>query len=221
MEENKTKVEYNRYNNSKIYKLINTIDDTFYIGSTTAPLSKRLSWHKQNSKKENLKNIKVYQHLNIIGFENVKIVLINEFYLNNREELLRSENDYIEMYKNDPNCLNSYRAFLSEEEHNQYMKKYREDNKEKIIHLNKELYTRKREYILQQKKQYYIENMEHVKKLNNQNRIRNAEKIKQRKTSEYTCECGSIIQIDGKAKHQRTKKHINYLHDLNEESQTI
>ena len=46
MEENKTKVEYNRYNNSKIYKLVNSVDDAFYIGSTTAQLSKRLSWHK-------------------------------------------------------------------------------------------------------------------------------------------------------------------------------
>ena len=91
MEENKTKVEYNRYNNSKIYKLVNIVDYTFYNGSTTAPLIKRLSWHKHNAKKETIKNINFYQHLNKIGFENVKIIIIPEFYLDNREQLLREK----------------------------------------------------------------------------------------------------------------------------------
>ena len=64
----------NRYENSKVYTLITTVDDTFYIGSTCSSLSKRLNGHKKNAKKETNKDTRVYEHLNKIGFENVKII---------------------------------------------------------------------------------------------------------------------------------------------------
>ena len=70
---------------------------------------------KQKQKLKKGKHYKVYKHINSIGFNNVKIVLINEFYLENKDQLRREENNYIEMYKHDPNCLNSVRSFLSDE----------------------------------------------------------------------------------------------------------
>ena len=36
-----------RFSNSKVYKLVNSIDDEIYIGSTTQPLSKRFADHKK------------------------------------------------------------------------------------------------------------------------------------------------------------------------------
>ena len=57
MEENRNKSEYNGYNNSKVYKLINSVDDTFYIGSTTSSLSKRLCDHKAKAKTEKRKTL--------------------------------------------------------------------------------------------------------------------------------------------------------------------
>ena len=84
MDEINKPLEYIRYNNSKIYKLINTIDDTFYIGSTTSTLSNRLYWHRSNSKRNIDENRKIYVHFRNIGFENVRIVLIEEFNLKNK-----------------------------------------------------------------------------------------------------------------------------------------
>ncbi|MEI6420963.1 MAG: GIY-YIG nuclease family protein, partial [Lentisphaerota bacterium] len=94
------------------------IDDRFYIGSTCNSLAKRLGWHTRDSKVGINKNRKVYQHLNIIGFENVRIVLIAEFYLENTEQLIREETNYIELYKDDPNCLNSRIAVIPGENRN-------------------------------------------------------------------------------------------------------
>ena len=146
-ENNSSKKEYNRYNNSKVYKIINTIDDTFYIGSTCTSLSKRLSQHKARSQLEKYKHNRVYNHLNEIEHQNIKIVLICEFYLDNKKQLLREENNYIEMYKNDPNCLNTSSAIRSPyaktNEDRRYYEKhcdsilfkqqiYRNNNKEKI-----------------------------------------------------------------------------------------
>ena len=48
--EEEIKPETNRYNNSKVFKLINFIDDFFYNGSTCTSLSKRLN-HKTDSEK--------------------------------------------------------------------------------------------------------------------------------------------------------------------------
>ena len=104
-------MENNRYNNGKIYKLVDQVNGYFYIGSTCNPLSKRLSWHKQNAKKQTFQNIKVYKHFNSIGWKNVKIVLIQEHYLDNKEQLLREEDNIIQMYLHDEKCLNSIRAF--------------------------------------------------------------------------------------------------------------
>ena len=191
-EEKIKKEELNRYNNSKVYKLINTVDDTFYIGSTCTSLSKRLNKHKTVAKRDVCKSTRLYSHLNKIGVENVKIILINEFYLDNKEQLLREENNYIEMYKSDTNCLNSIRAYRSTENRKEMKKRIYEKNKETILEKRKE----------------YREN--------------NKEKIKERKQKTYSCICGSEnITFEHKSRHERSKKHQHFIHDLNEESQTI
>lgn len=48
--ENETK-DGNRYKNGKIYRLVNSVDDEFYVGSTCLPLAKRKSTHKSEAKK--------------------------------------------------------------------------------------------------------------------------------------------------------------------------
>ena len=94
--------ENDRYLHSKVYKLLNEKGNTFYIGATCLPLHKRLYQHRQNSKKPNHKNIKLYSHFNENTFNDFKIVLVEEFNLQNKEQLFREENRHIEMNKNNP-----------------------------------------------------------------------------------------------------------------------
>ena len=101
----------NKYANSKVYKLINSVDDSFYIGSTCGSLAKRLYYHKSDSKKVINQNNKAYKHFNDIGWGNKSIILKLEFNLENCEQLRREENTYIEMYKLDIHCLNTNRAY--------------------------------------------------------------------------------------------------------------
>ena len=51
MNENKMK-EYNRYENSKIYKLIDPDSGFYYLGSTCGPLTQRLCKHKSAAKRQ-------------------------------------------------------------------------------------------------------------------------------------------------------------------------
>ena len=87
----------------KIYKLISN-DEFFYIGSTITKLTSRFSKHKCDAR---IIQSKVYNHFNKIGWENVKIELIEEVQINNRNELLLKESEYINKYINNDKCLNT------------------------------------------------------------------------------------------------------------------
>jgi len=87
----------NRYHSSKIYKLVNSVDERIYVGSTCMRLTKRKSDHKKMASKK--PNMKVYQELNIIGWDNINIILIEEFKCENKDELTKREQYHIELLK--------------------------------------------------------------------------------------------------------------------------
>ena len=85
------------YSKAKVYKLINSVDDNIYIGSTCNTLYKRKYKHKQDAIRQT--NRRVYKHLNDIGWENVSIILIEECPCDNRNQLLRREDYHIQSMK--------------------------------------------------------------------------------------------------------------------------
>jgi len=93
----------NKYNNSKIYKLI-CDDDHYYIGSTTQKLNHRFNNHKTLSKNNILH---VYEHINTIGWDKVHIELIEDYHCNNKNELNIKEEEHINKYNTDFLCLNN------------------------------------------------------------------------------------------------------------------
>ena len=85
------------YNNGKIYKLVNSFDDQIYIGSTCSSLTKRKSNHRTRARK--YPDRKAYKHLNRIGWENVRIILIEEVIAYNKNQLRMREDFYINLMK--------------------------------------------------------------------------------------------------------------------------
>ena len=100
-----------RYANGKIYKLVNNFDKEIYIGSTCLPLHKRYYKHKSDGVK--LPERKVYKHLAGIGWDEVKIILIESFPCENKMELEKRECYYIDLLSP---SLNSKRPCVTEEE---------------------------------------------------------------------------------------------------------
>ena len=78
------------YNNGKVYKLCNNIDDLIYIGSTICTLSAHMALHHLHAKKNY--NVNLYKHMNKLGIENFKIVLIEDYSCSNKDQLLRCNN---------------------------------------------------------------------------------------------------------------------------------
>ena len=121
--------ENNRYAHSRVYKL--TDGKYYYFGSTCMSLHKRFYDHKSVAKKDcNRKIYTIFTHERFINNE-IKIVLVEEFNLESKEQLLKEEDRHIKMNIDDPFCLNSQHAILNLEKCQKDKKIYRENNKEK------------------------------------------------------------------------------------------
>ena len=92
----------NKYNSGKIYKVVNTIDDNIYIGSTITRLCDRIGSHRKNAKNEEKQSI-FYTHMRKVGIEHFKIILIKLFPCESKDELEAEE--FNEMSKYDKSIL--------------------------------------------------------------------------------------------------------------------
>ena len=105
------------YQNGKIYKLVSDSTDRIYIGSTCNPLYKRLGGHKTASKNLN----KCYTSKELVKFDDCKIILIEDFACERKEQLTARERYHIEQNKDI--CVNKIIPTRTNKE-------YREQNKD-------------------------------------------------------------------------------------------
>jgi hypothetical protein len=130
----------NKYQHSKIYKIMDSNGEMVYIGSTTNPLCVRFSNHKC-SYKSRANNNTVYIIFDKYGIENCNIHLIEEYPCNSKQELERREGQIIKSFK----CVNKYIAGRTQKE-------YYIDNKARHQELMRLWYIRQRD-ILKEKYQ--------------------------------------------------------------------
>jgi len=174
------------YNNGKIYKIICKTTNNIYIGSTCNTLKQRLNEHKSCYKRFKLNKQNTYNNssFKILENNNYEIQLIENYQCNNKKELLERERFYII----EDNCINKYIPTRTNKE-------YREDNKEYYKKYNKEYQNKNKENLKIQHKIYY------------ENNKINWEKYKKK----YSCYCGSEIQEQEKARHNKSKKHLSFI----------
>jgi hypothetical protein len=112
----------------------------------------------------------------------------------------------------------------------EYNKKYYEEHKEAILATQKQYYEEHKEAIVATKKKYYEKNKtdilqhnriywaryyethkEDIKLYNQSYRDNNKEQLSQQSKKKYTCECGSNLTYCKKARHEKSKKHQDWL----------
>ena len=103
------------YSNSKVYKLINSVDSKIQIGSTTQSLSTRLAKHKATAKRTPRP---VHRHFNTIGWDTVRITLIETVECFNKEQLIQREQHYIDLLKPSLNKHSAYTHCPHNRQHN-------------------------------------------------------------------------------------------------------
>ena len=129
------------------------------------------------------------------GWFNWSMILIDTVSCESKLELLKIERDYIENNNSILNCNIPSRT----------IKQWKQDNKEKLKQKKQQYYEVNKEYI----KQYRDDNKEYIKEYRKEYREINKAKIKET----MSCECGSIFRKDAKARHYKTKKHINFINN--------
>jgi len=159
------------YQNGKIYKLYSPSKNLIYIGSTTQPLSKRLSKHLCDYRIYKNGGHHYYTSFLVLENEDYKIELVELYPCNNKEQLEKKEGEYI---KNNECCnkivagrtYNEYYQDNKEKKHEyyeankkkitDYHTEYNKKNKEKKKEYNIKYTEANKEKILEQKKQYYL-----------------------------------------------------------------
>jgi hypothetical protein len=125
------------------------------------------------------------------NYDDVRIELIEEYPCNNKMQLNRKEGEHIR----ENECLNGRIAGRTKKE---YGKEYRENNKEDI-------------------KEYRETNKEHNKEYIKEYRETNKEKINEKRSEKFDCDCGGKYTQNHKARHLKSKKHIDFTQQQEEQ----
>ena len=210
----------NKYNKSKIYKIVSASSDKIYIGSTTQSLQARLQDHIRHYKQYLVGKSHYVTSYDIISLGDYSIQLISEHVFENKAQLFLLEGEQIRLYR--AVCVNSdipgrtdKQYYLDNKEHllNKGVQYYL-DNKETIKEKVKQYRLDNKETIIERDKQYYLDNKESISEYKKQYQLDNSEKIKQYKTQPHICVCGATITIQVISKHQITPKHFNNINKL-------
>lgn len=183
----------NMYSRGKIYKIVSpSHPDLVYYGSTVNELYKRLNQHKLPSNGTNSKLIMCY--------DDCKIILVENFSCNSRNELLAKEYEYILANE----CVNKMGKGFDKKE---YRKEYYIENKEYLIERMKEYRTEHKENI----KKYRTEHSTEIKEQRKKYYAETKDKIIERMLQKVTCECGTETASSNLLRHKKTLKHMNLM----------
>jgi chemotaxis protein histidine kinase CheA len=195
-----TVVEYT-YPDALIY-VLQCIDNYYYIGSTINDPRWRLSNHKQCAIKYPERH--VYKHINAIGWQNVKIQVVEKRPCNTKQELYALEDTYIHESIGDPYCLNYNRAFLTPEEHKENIANYYLANREKIIEQHKEYLAANKEQVDAYQAAYRKEHAEERAAAAREYAAAHPEQVKARRKAYY--EANKEVIIDKQKAYAEARK---------------
>lgn len=124
------------YQNGKIYKILNYVNNDVYVGSTVNSLCKKMSQHRMNVNNSK-KDYAIYASMREHGIDNFYIELIEQCPCNTKEELRAKEGQYIRSI----GTLNKRIECRSRQEykdtHKEEAEQHMNDNKERIRQLKK------------------------------------------------------------------------------------
>ena len=193
------------YQEGKIYKIYNTINDDIYVGSTSLKLCERMRDHRRATNSIKKKDRPLYQAFREHGIEYFFIELIEKCPCNDKDKLRKKEGEYIRSLKPSMNIQIPGRT-----DHEYYI-----DNKDKFLQDCKDRYVKNRSYILERDKKYRDNNKDKIKQYREDNKDKLSENNKLYKNEKLTCECGCVMNRSSMLRHQRSKKHNELINKLN------
>ena len=134
-----------------------------------------------------------------------------EYNQKNKEQIAEKSKEYREANKEEiSERMKIYRE-ANKEEISERMKIYREANKEEISEKKKEYAQINKEQIAERMKIWRDEHKEKLVEKKKEWYEENREQISERKKETYECPCGSICRKGNRIRHEKSKKHQEYL----------
>ena len=212
------------YSKTIIYKIVCkdlSIKD-LYIGSTT-DFTTRKCGHKHdcNNDKRKHYNFKVYQMIRENGgWDNWEMLEIEKYPCNNNNEARTRERFW---YEELHASMNTLRPIVSVEEIKEEVKEHKKEYrsrpevKEHIKEYNSrpEVKEHKKEYVKEYGKEYRGKNKTKINIRMKDYYEKKKNEINERRKEKTICSCGLEIRKDSLKRHERTKKHIEYVQSLN------
>jgi hypothetical protein len=178
------------YSKSKIYTIRHKTDTSLiYVGSTTQKLYRRYSHHRKLFRKDISPLNKLYNAMKETNIDDWYIQLHEDYPCNSKEELLQKEAEVIR----EISTLN-YQIPLQTT--NEWLIKDRKNNPEKYREKDKKWREQNPDKKAENDKEY---------------RETHKEEIKDRKSKQFTCECGRTLRYDDKSRHNKSKIHQEYI----------
>jgi len=206
------------YSGTIIYKIIcnDTSITDIYIGHTTNLITRKRN-HKSHCTniKSKKYNFKLYQFIRENGdFSNWNMLPIEIFPCENKKEAEIRECYWIKTLGatlNDIMPTQTYEEWkaINKTKIIQYKHDYYIKNKEAIDKKNTLNYEANKEARAISMKTYYEDNKDVIIK-----RSKDYYEAHKLEIETYTCECGSIVRTDGKNRHLKSLKHLDYLASL-------
>ena len=142
------------YQNVKVYKILNTVDDDCYVGSTTQPLSKRMAVHRRNMTAVAKHDRLLYIRMRLLGVDNFYIELIEDFPCETVEQLRKREGHFIR----EMGTLNHIIAGRTK-------KDWTLENHDHKKELDRTIYMKNHEAELAKRKEYLENNKEQISEM--------------------------------------------------------
>ena len=210
------------YQQGKIYRVVDNAYQMCYIGSTIENLASRMNSHKAKYKKFKQNgeggDTTIYRIFDAFGVSNCKIELIELYPCNSKIELLAREGHH----QRQEECVNKQIAGRTKKEWandnrekvQQQVKQWADEHQEALKTYREEYYEKNKERILEQCKVYRENNKETKQAKDKAYRDKHKEQLRQKEKQPYHCQCGCVVQISEKARHQKSMKHQRLLRSL-------
>jgi hypothetical protein len=221
------------YDKTLIYKIVcsDLSVHEIYVGHTT-DFMRRKRQHKYSCTNANDKRYdnKLYYTIRQNGgWENWKMIEIEKYRCNDNNEATARERFWYELLNANLNSVCPNRSLTEWREINkahlaEQKYRYYRDNAERLKEYGRE--RRQKEEVKERVKNYRIQNKEKIKnalmayKQEHKEELKakrlmynekNKETIEMKRKEKMTCCCGSLITVPAKARHEKAKKHIEYI----------
>jgi len=209
-----------KYNNSKIYKIVDNTNGNVYIGSTFQKyITTRLASHVSDYKKYLNNKYHYVTSFEILKNGNYDIVLIENFSCETKEQLHAKERYYIESMS----CVNKFipnrsptewhkeNYIKNRDKISERKKEYYTQNKDKISEYKKEYRSTHKDELSEKRKEYVNKHKDEISEKRKEHRIKHKDEISEKRKIKFICACGSECRISDKARHERSIKHQTYL----------